>query len=337
MAEAINPEYDPTGIEGGVDVNVLPWMAVPGAAGTHLKPLRASTESGMFSVAVKLESGAGLSSATPLGGMDLLVLSGKVLYDEGGVQSTLEPGTWGYLPANTRIDSMVGKGDAELLVNFYSALAFQGADGSVASVLTSTDVRNLAERHGITLVPNTLADCMQDRPDPFTGDGEPLAIASRDASQLVVGATEVTNGGSQLRHPHFVNTREVPWVVNPDLPEIGLKILRVSAETGIVSLVVRHNGVADPHNHLGASDFLVLSGRIGYRAGPPEGYGPGVWFFEPAGARHDATQRLTDDDLIYMANVYGPLTFDSGRGTPIAAVLSWMEYEALANAAGAGE
>ena len=76
----------------------------------------------------------------------------------------------------------------------------------------------------------------------------------------------------------------------------------------------------------------MLSGRIGYRAGPTEGYGPGVWFFEPAGARHDATQRLTDDDLIYMANIYGPLTFDSGRGTPIAAVLSWMEYEALAKA-----
>ena len=268
MAEAINPEYNPTGIEGGVDVNVLPWMAVPGAAGTHLKPLRASTESGMFSVAVKLDAGAGLRSASPLGGMDLLVLSGAVLYDEGGIQSTLEPGTWGYLPANTRIDSMVGEGDAELLVNFYSALAFQSSDGSVSSVLTSADVRRLAGQHGITLVPNTLADCMQDRPDPFTGDGEPLAIASRDASQLVVGVKEQSNGDSGLRHDHFIDTRDVPWVVNPDLPDIGLKILRVSAETGVVSLVVRHNGVADPHNHLGASDFLVLSGRIGYRAGP---------------------------------------------------------------------
>ena len=337
MAEAINPDYDPTGIEGGVDVNVLPWMAVPGAAGMHLKPLRASTESGMFSAAVKFEAGAGLHSATPLGGMDLLVLSGEVRYEEDGVESTLEPGTWGFLPANTRIDSMLGEGDAELLVNFYSALAlFQGSGGSVASVLTSADVRRLAGEHGITLVPNTLAECMRDRPDPFIGEGEPLAIASRDAGQLVVGAREVGNGESRLNHPHFVDTREVPWVVNPDLPEIGLKILRVSAETGIASLVVRHNGVADPHNHLGASDFLVLSGRIGYRAGPPEGYGPGVWFFEPAGARHDATQRLTDDDLIYMANVYGPLTFDSGRGTPIAAVLSWMEYDALARAAAAG-
>lgn len=333
MAEAINPDYDPTGIEGGVDTNVLPWMAVPGAAGMHLKPLRASTESGMFSVVVKLDAGAGLVSATCLGGMDLFVLSGEVLYEEGGTESTLEPGTWGYLPANTRIARMVGQGDAELLVNSYSALAWLGPDESVSSVLTSADVRRLAEDHDITLVPNTLAECMQDRPDPFSGDGEPLAIASRNASQLVVGVRDGAKGESRLRHSHFVDTREVPWVVNPDLPDIGLKILRVSAETGIVSLVVRHNGVADPHNHLGASDFLVLSGRIGYRAGPPDGYGPGVWFFEPAGARHDATQRLTDDDLIYMANVYGPLTFDSGRGTPIAAVLSWMEYDALAQAA----
>ena len=287
----------------------------------------------MFSVVVKLEAGAGLPGSTCLGGMDLFVLSGEVLYEEDGVQSTLEPGTWGYLPANTRITSMVGQGDAELLANFYSALAFLAPDASVGSVLTSADVRRLAGQHGITLVPNTLAECMQDRPDPFTGDGEPLAIASGNAGQLVVGVKEQSNGASRLKHAHFIDTREVPWVVNPGLPDIALKILRVSAETGVVSLVVRHNGVADPHNHLGAGDFLVLSGRIGYRAGPPEGYGPGVWFFEPAGARHDATQRLTDEDLIYMANIYGPLTFDSGRGTPIAAVLSWMEYEALAKAA----
>lgn len=333
MAEAINPDYDPTGMEGGVDTNVLPWMAVPGTTGMHLKPLRASTESGMFSVVVKLEAGAGLRSSTPLGGMDLFVLSGEVLYEEDGTESTLEPGTWGYLPANTAIASMLGQGDTELLVNCYGALAFLAADDTVGSMLTSADVRRLAEQHDITLVPNTLAECMQERPDPFSGVGEPLAIASKNASQLVVGVKERSNGDSRLRHPHFIDTRDVPWVVNPDLPDIGLKILRVSAETGIVSLVVRHNGVADPHNHLGASDFLVLSGRIGYRAGPPEGYGPGVWFFEPAGARHDASQRLTDDDLIYMANVYGPLTFDTGRGTPIAAVLSWMEYEALAKAA----
>ncbi len=332
MSEGFNPEYDPTGIEGGVDTNVLPWMAVPGRAGVYLKPLRASAESGMFSVVVKIAAGAALSDCACLGGMDLFVLSGEILYEEDDAESALEPGTWGYIPANSRITSMTGRQDAEFLANFYSALAFLSPDGSVGSVLTSTDVRGLAERHNIALVPNTLAECMRERPDPFSGAGEPLAIASRNASQLVVGEKERSNGDSRLGHPHFIDTREVPWVVNPELPDIALKILRVSQETGVVSLVVRHNGVAAPHNHLGASDFLVLSGRIGYRAGPPEGYGPGVWFYEPAGARHDATQRLTDDDLIYMANVYGPLTFDSGRGTPVASVLSWMEYDALAGA-----
>ena len=198
MAEAINPDYDPTGIEGGVDTNVLPWMAVPGAEGVHLKPLRASTESGMFSVVVKLDAGAGLVSSTCLGGMDLFVLSGEVLYEEGGTESTLEPGTWGYLPANTRIARMVGQGDAELLVNSYSALAWLGSDESVSSVLTSADVRRLAEEHDITLVPNTLAECMQDRPDPFSGDGEPLAIASRNASQLVVGVRDGSKGATPI-------------------------------------------------------------------------------------------------------------------------------------------
>ena len=98
---------------------------------------------------------------------------------------------------------------------------------------------------------------------------------------------------------------------------------------------MRHNGVAGPHYHLGAADFLVLSGRIGYRAGPPEGYGPGVWFFEPAGARHEATQRVgEDEDLIYTANVYGPVQFDEGPGTPITAVQSWMQYKEAAKAFG---
>ena len=83
---------------------------------------------------------------------------------------------------------------------------------------------------------------------------------------------------------------------SPANPAFGRKILRVSEETGHVSMIFRHNGVAGPHHHLGAADFMVLSGRIGYRAGPPEGYGRGVWFYEPAGARHDATRRLGDEE-----------------------------------------
>jgi hypothetical protein len=118
---------------------------------------------------------------------------------------------------------------------------------------------------------------------------------------------------------------------NDLVPGMALKILRVSEETGISSMIVRHNGVAGPHYHLGSADFMVLNGYIGYRAGPPEGYGPGVWFYEPAGARHEATQRVGEEDLIYTANVYGPLQFDEGPGTPIAAVQSWMQYKEMAD------
>jgi hypothetical protein len=198
--------------------------------------------------------------------------------------------------------------------------------------VTSADIRQIALQAGISMVPNTLAECMVER-EPYTGEGVPLAIAGKNSGHLVASVT--TASADTFQHPYFIDCRAVPWVVNPDLPDIGLKVLRVSQETGFISVMVRHNGVAAPHNHIGGSDFLVLEGALGVRAGPPEGYGPGTWFYEPSGARHDATQRVSDDDLIYTANIYGPLTFDTGPGTPVVAVLSWMEYVALAEAGGA--
>ena len=71
----------------------------------------------------------------------------------------------------------------------------------------------------------------------------------------------------------------MPWIINPDLLTL-VENLKVSEETGVISLIVKHK-VATPHTHIGAADFLVLSGAIGYRAGPPEGYGAGMWFYEP--------------------------------------------------------
>ena len=335
MNASFNPEFDPTGIEGGVDTNRLPWLAVPQAPGLLLKPLRASRESGMFSFIARLPRGTALASLVQLGAMNLMVLSGALTYPEGPMQGRLGPGTWGYVPANARIARLMAEEDTEFLANCYGPLAFLADDGHrVQHVLTALDVAAAAQAAGITLVPNTLAECMQPRPAAYRGAAEPLAIANTQSKALVVQAEGLTKDVGRRVHPHFIDTRAVPWIVNPGLPDIALKILRVSEETGTTSLIVRHNGVAGPHYHLGAADFLILSGRIGYRAGPPEGYGPGVWFFEPAGARHDATQRIGADDLIYTANVYGPIQFDTGRGTPVAAVLSWIQYKELALAAG---
>jgi hypothetical protein len=263
----------------------------------------------------------------------MLVLSGTLNYPGGPMAGALAPGTWGYIPANAKVDRFIATEDVEFLGNFYGAVAFLNEDGGVSSILTALDLLAAAKEQGVTLVPNTLAECMQERPPAYQGQAEPLAIAGTDTKALVSEAENIADVGRSV-HPHFVDTRAIPWIENPSVPDMGLKVLRVSEETGITSLIVRHNGVAGPHYHLGAADFMVLNGRIGYRAGPPEGYGPGVWFYEPAGARHEETQRVSDEDLIYTANVYGPLQFDEGPGTPIIEVLSWMQYKELAAAAG---
>lgn len=332
MSTGYNPEFRPNGIEGGIDTNVLPWIDLPQAPGMAFKPLRSSTETSMFTIVIKLEAGTELAGLIYLGAMDMMVLSGTMSYPDGPMAGKLGPGTWGYVPANAKIERLVAEEDTEFLANFYGPVAFLNDDGkSVDSVLTSLDIIAAAKDRGVTLVPNTLAECMQDRPPAYQGEPQPLAIAGSDSKALVVAAEGVAADVGRSVHPHFIDTRAVPWMENDLVPGMALKILRVSEETGISSMIVRHNGVAGPHYHLGSADFMVLNGSIGYRAGPPEGYGPGVWFYEPAGARHEATQRVGEEDLIYTANVYGPLQFDEGPGTPIAAVQSWMQYKEMAD------
>ena len=329
-----NPEYNPTGVEGGIDANALPWIAVDAVPGLSFKPLRASAESGLFSVIVKIDGGKNLPPATYFSGLDLLLLSGELSYARDGVVSTLRPGAWGYFAANTHGSAFEAGEDSELLCTFYGPVAFKDEQGVVTSLLTSGDVLTQSKALKIATVPNTLADCVREEVERFEGEGVPLAIAKKDASALVVASADQVDDNSVIHHPYFVDSRSVPWMVPESMPDLGLKVLRVSEETGVASMIVRHNGVAPPHTHIGAGDFMILHGRIGYRAGPPTGYGAGVWMFEPAGARHEATQRVTNDDLIYTANIYGPVAFDSGRGTPILGLMSWIEYKALADAAG---
>ena len=327
------PDLAPSGIEGGVDTNALPWIETPLAPGWRIKPLRASNESGVFSAIVGLDAGVALRSTVHLGATDMFVLSGRMRYTQEPLAATVETGTWGYIPANARIEGLAVEEDTELLMNFFGPVAFLDADGhSVTSILTSLDIQAAAQANGLALVPNTLAECMAPRPQSSDLSPAPLRIAEQSALHALVTGENLHS--SATTHPHFVDTRAFDFLVNPNRPGFGIKVLRVSEETGHVSMIIKHVGVAGPHYHLGAGDFLVVSGRIGYRAGPPEGYGPGVWFFEPAGARHDATRQLGDEDLIYAANIYGPIQFDEGPGTPITTVRSWMQYKATAEAAG---
>merc|ERR1711907_451587 len=175
---------------------------------------------------------------------------------------------------------------------------------------------------GIPLIPLSLEEAMADKPPLYTGPADKLKCSESAESWARISHAEMPTI-TELTNPHYVDTNAIPWIVNPEAPEIALKVMRISTETGTVSLIVRQNGQAPPHYHLGASDFFITSGRIGYRAGPKDGYGPGVYMYEPAGARHEATQPV-ETDLVYTSNLYGPIQFDNGVGTPVTMVASWM-------------
>ena len=170
MSIGYNPDFNPTGIEGGVDTNHIPWIDLPQAPGLSIKPLRASYESGMFSTVARLAQGSKLNGLVHLGAMDLMVLSGHMTYADDLLTGDLTPGVWGYVPANAKIDGLTAHEDTEFLANFYGPVAFLGEDGqSVTSVLTSLDIQAAAQARGVTLVPNTLAECMQPRPARLSG------------------------------------------------------------------------------------------------------------------------------------------------------------------------
>lgn len=323
-AHDYNPEWKPEGFEGGIDTNTLPWCAIPEMPGCSVKPIRASRETGQFTLVVKVPKGTVLPLFVHLGQADTLMLAGKLVYPTGPASGSVGPGVWGYMPAGSKMEGVKAEETAEFLWTLYGPIAFLGADKkSVQSLFTSTSARNLADAHGVPLLPNTLQEAMGDAPPKFQGKAEPLQMANEaHRKQLSHGDVPVID---KLTNPHFVDTNALPWIVNPEAPDIALKIMRISAETGTTSMIVRQNGAAPPHFHLGPADFFILSGRIGYRAGPPTGFGPGTYMLEPAGARHESTQPI-EKDLIYTANVWGPIAFDDGVGTPVTMVLSWMQY-----------
>lgn len=326
-----NPDWNPTGIEGGVDTNKLPWIEFPDSKGWLYKPLRASQENGMFSIVAKMTKGTVQPDLIHLGSVDFMVLSGQMSFPSGPMKGSLQEGVWAYIPAETLITGLVADSDVEYVMNCYGPFAFLDSDKKVKSLFTTSNVQAAAKSKGIVLIPNTLAECMEDRPGGIQGPAEPLAISEKDACEKLMRAREVASNAEAMNCVHYVDTKALKWFES--MPGVGLKILRVSEETGTVTVMVRHMAAAPPHYHLGCADFFMLQGHLGYRAGPPEGYGPGTWFFEPAGARHEATQPVNEtEETVYLANIYGPIQFDSGVGTPITFVFSWMSYLQMAEA-----
>lgn len=327
-----NPEWIPGGDEGGVDTNTLPWIDLPQIPGALMKPLRVGKESGSFTILIKLKQGLVMPTHVNMGAQDIYILSGELQYSQGPLaqgpsQGKVTPGMWGYIPALARMEGAKANKDTEFLSTYYAPVAFFDALGKPSTLLTAVDVQAAAQKANITLLPCTLKDALTDNKKLAPGKADANNLSPEDYVALCSRADAVPS--DKLSNPHFVDTNELPWIGDPP---IQLKVVRVSAETGAVALIVKQNGQAPPHYHLGPADFFITQGRIGYRAGPPEGYGPGTYMYEPAGARHESTQPV-ETDLVYTANVYGPIQFDSGVGTPVVMVLSWMTYLQMAQAA----
>src|SRR5579859_1009 len=105
----------------------------------------------------------------------------------------------------------------------------------------------------------------------------------------------------------LVRSNEMDWIGTA----AGVKMLRISKETGWIAALVRGRAgqVNPPHTHLGPACFYVLEGGFEFRGGSARA---GDWVWEPAGAVHPATSHSVD--TVYLSNTYGPVMFHDKDG-----------------------
>jgi len=322
-----------------MNTSALPWIDITAAPGMQFKPLRSSRETGMFSCIMRLKAGHRQPDMVHFGTSDFLVLDGQFEYEDGYMKGKLGAGTWGFIPANSRLNGTVAKdGDVEYLQNFLGPVGFLGKDGkTITGLFTGRDAINAAREKGITLVPSTHHESKKLSASPLSyhaRDAEALMAFKNGAAKIATNSAGDTTDRSRTIHPHYVDTNALPWTPTPGAPDVKVKILRVSEETGTTNLMVSQQAVVPQHQHMGPSDFIILEGTMGLVGGREAGYGPGMWIYEDAGARHEGTFQKSKEDLVYLANIYGPVMFDKGPGTQILVVASFMDYVDIAANAG---
>jgi anti-sigma factor ChrR (cupin superfamily) len=129
----------------------------------------------------------------------------------------------------------------------------------------------------------------------------------------------------------YVNVAAMPWLPHPGMPGTHFKVLRTSAETGAWTVLFKNaRGSSVPrHEHLGAGEYLILSGKAEIRGGVEKGgitaYA-GDYGYEPSGVIHDSTY-FPEDTIYYFTN-YGPVKFIDDDNN-ILAVVDWRAVRAL--------
>jgi len=129
----------------------------------------------------------------------------------------------------------------------------------------------------------------------------------------------------------YMNVAAMPWLPHPAMPGTHFKVLRTSAETGAWTVLFKNaRGSSVPrHEHLGAGEYLILSGKAEIRGGVEKGgitaYA-GDYGYEPSGVIHDST--YFPEDTIYFFTNHGPVKFIDDDNN-ILAVVDWRAVRAL--------
>jgi quercetin dioxygenase-like cupin family protein len=129
----------------------------------------------------------------------------------------------------------------------------------------------------------------------------------------------------------YVHTDGMPWIADPFSKGIWFKVLRTSAETGAWTVLFKcEKGSAFArHQHLGAGEYFMLSGKTEVRGGVQNGgitACAGDYGYEPSGVIHDSTCFV--EDSMFLFTNYGPLKFiDDDDNTLF--VVDWLTVRAI--------
>lgn len=115
-------------------------------------------------------------------------------------------------------------------------------------------------------------------------------------------------------------TADLPWIEFG--AGISYKVLRTSAETGVWTVIFRCEAGSGfpPHFHHGAGEYLILSGKMDYRAGQAVA---GDYGYEPLGVYHESTTFPEDTELLFTN--HGPVAFVDGDNN-ITLMLDWRFF-----------
>jgi quercetin dioxygenase-like cupin family protein len=129
----------------------------------------------------------------------------------------------------------------------------------------------------------------------------------------------------------YIHPEDLAWVPFPGAPGIDMKVLRVSSETGTwTTLFQCAAGSGFPrHMHLGAGEYLMISGEMEVRGGAKAGgitAVAGDYGYEPTGMIHDWTNFVSD--TVFFFTNHGPIQFMDDDDN-IVGVLDWQGVLAI--------